>query len=212
MRFTTVCVSSENGAAGTVAAQLAAERLGLRLIDEDIVTSAALDAGVDREAIVEVEQRRSKVLRLLEGLGSGGIAAGPYLMADTTLYTQPASDDLRGLIRSVIEEMADAGGVMIVSHAASHALAGRDGVLRVLFTASPDTRRARMAERLQLNEAGAYRELKRSDAARADYLKRFYGVDSEHPSQYDLVINTDRISPEDAAKLIAAAAELQAGP
>jgi hypothetical protein len=206
---TTVCVSSENGAAGTVAAGLAAESLGLRLIDEDIVTNAALEAGVDREAVVEVEQRRSKVQRLLETYGTAGMeAGGAYLVADAALYTQPASDDLRGLIRSVIEETADAGGVMIVSHAASHALAGRDGVLRVLFTTSPDTRRARMAERLQLSEDDAGRELKRSDAARADYLKRFYGVDSEHPRQYDLVINTDRIAPQDAAKLIVAAAGL----
>ena len=46
------------------------------------------------------------------------------------------SAELRELIRSAIEEIADAGQVVIVAHAASHALAARSDVLRVLVTAS----------------------------------------------------------------------------
>ena len=41
-----------------------------------------------------------------------------------------------------------------------------------------------------------------NDAGRADYLKRFYGVDEESPTQYDLVINTDVLSLEQAADLV----------
>ena len=38
-----------------------------------------------------------------------------------------------------------------------------------------------------------------------DYLKRFYGVAVELPIHYDLVINTDALSVEQAAALIAQA-------
>ena len=52
----------------------------------------------------------------------------------------------------------------------------------------------------------ATKVIKNSDAARADYLKRFYGVAVELPIHYDLVVNTDAISMKQAAALIAQAA------
>ena len=52
--------------------------------------------------------------------------------------------------------------------------------------------------------------LKRSDAGRADYIKRFYSIAAELPTHYDLVINTDKLSPEQAARLIVEAAAIGA--
>lgn len=95
---------------------------------------------------------------------------------------------------------------MVVSHAASPALAGHDDVLRVFVTASPATRATRMAGTLGLDEAQSARAVRQSDANRADCIKRFYGISSEHPTHYDLVINTHRLSLESAAELIVAAA------
>jgi cytidylate kinase len=203
--FRTVCVSSEDGAGALGVAMLAAKSLGLRVIDEGIVTRAAVEAGVDRDVVADVEQRKSKLLRLLEGLGPVGMGTG-YILPEAAAVGQPPSDELKGLIKSVIEEVAAAGEVMIVSHAASLALAGREDVLRVLVTASPQTRRNRTAASLGLDDDEAARELKRSDAGRADYIKRFYGIGTELPTHYDLVINTDRFSPENAAQLVVAAA------
>ena len=70
------------------------------------------------------------------------------------------------------------------------------------MTASLPTRQRRLAASLQVDDKEASRLIKRSDAGRADYIKRFYGVGAEQPTQYDLVVNTDRIAPEDAARLV----------
>jgi cytidylate kinase len=48
--------------------------------------------------------------------------------------------------------------------------------------------------------------VKDSDAARRDYLKRFYGVGDESPTHYDLVLNTDKLAVDQAAELISVAA------
>src|SRR5919197_214234 len=85
--------------------------------------------------------------------------------------------------------------VVIVAHAASHAVGPGHEALRVLVTGSPTTRAGRVGERT----------VKDADAARRDYLKRFYGVDEELPTHYDLVVNTDVLSVERAADLIAQA-------
>jgi Cytidylate kinase-like family len=208
--YRVVCISSEDGAAAPETAPLVAEALSFRLIDEQILTRAAVEAGVDKEVVADVEKRKSRLVRLVEGLGPAGMAAGPVVSAESLGYGQPASDELRGLIRAVIEDTATSGEVVLVSHAASLALGGRDDVLRVLVTAPTSTRQRRLASTLGVDEKEADRVMKRSDAGRADYIKRFYGVGAELPSHYDLVINTDRITPDAVARLIVDAAKRSA--
>jgi cytidylate kinase len=177
-----------------------ASSLGFRLIDEDIVTRAAVEAGVDKEIVADIERRKSVLVRLVEGLGPAGMGAGYVVASD--ILTQPASDALRGMIRSVIEDTAARGSAVIVAHAASLALAEREDVLRVFLTAPPRTRERRLAAALGIDEKEAARAVKRSDAARADYIKRFYGISAELPTHYDLTINTEKLAPEDTAWLI----------
>ena len=202
-----VCISSEDGAGAAETAALVAQALGFRLLNEEIVTRAAIEAGVEQEVVADIERRKSLVLRVLEGLGPGSMAMSyDWTPPETAGYGQPATNELRELIRSVIEDTATAGEVVIAAHAASLALATRDDVLRVHVTASTPTRRRRLADSLRLDEKQAARVIKRSDAGRADYMKRFYGIDAERPTQYDLVINTDKLTPDDAARLIVDAA------
>jgi cytidylate kinase len=78
--------------------------------------------------------------------------------------------------------------------------------LRVLVTASPQTRAARVSDAEGRDQAGTARALKDSDSGRADYLKRFYDVGEELPTHYDLVFNTDTLSVERVAELVAQAA------
>ena len=77
-------------------------------------------------------------------MGAGYAAVSPTYCGQVTA----ASDDLRGLIRSVIEDTAATGNVVIVAHAASLALASRGDVFRVLITASMQTRQRRLATSL----------------------------------------------------------------
>ena len=207
MGYGVVCISSEDGAGAAEAAALVAQALGFRLINEEIVTRAAVEAGVEQEVVADVERRKSLVLRVLEGLGPASMTMGyDWTPPESAGYGQPASNELRELVRSVIEDTATAGEVVIAAHAASLALATRDDVLRVHVTASTPTRQRRLADSLRLDEKEAARVIKRSDAGRADYMKRFYGIDAERPTHYDLVVNTDKLTPGDAARLIVDAA------
>jgi cytidylate kinase len=204
-----VCISSLDGARGEEVGRLVAERLGLRLIDEEIIVRAAREAGVESHVVADAEQRKSLAARVLKEILAGSVAVAPALGVSSPASSRDAldeSDDFRGLIRTAIEEIAEESECVIVAHAASVALSGRAGILRVLVTASPDTRSDRLARESGMDERETAELVVRSDAARADYLKRFYGLKEEPPTLYDLVLNTDRLSPEHAAQLIAEAA------
>jgi cytidylate kinase len=203
--YEVVCISSSDGAGAEEAAALVGSSLGFRIINEDIVARAAIEAGVEQAVVADVERRKSLLVRVIEGMGAAGSGAG---LGTGFAVAAPGerSDDLRGLIMSVIEEMAAKGSAVIVAHAASMALGGRQDVLRVLITASTPTRVRRLAASGGGDEQEAGRFIKRSDAGRADYLKRFYDVGAEQPTHYDMVLNTDKLTPEDAARLIVQAA------
>jgi cytidylate kinase len=203
-----VCISTADGAAGDEVAALVANSLGFRVVDEAIVARAAREAGVEADVVADVEKRKTLLHRLLEDLGSGSgastLAVGGGFVPP--IDDKPTSDELRQLIREAIEETAAQGDAVILAHAASHALADRDDILRVLVTASRQTCIRRVADLRGCSEADAAAEVKSSDAARASYLQRFYGVSAERPSHYDLVVNTDRLTPERAAALVVEAA------
>jgi len=204
---TVVCISHATGAGGNEVGRLVAQRLGYRYVDEDIVAHAAAKGGVDLSALADEERRKSFLARVFEEFGRGSSGeAWAMLGPMPPVGPETTSDDLRALIRDAIEETAAEGKAVIVAHAASHAIGGRDEVLRVFVTASPATRAERLRVAEELEDSAAARAVKEADAARADYLKRFHDVEREQPTQYDLVLNTDQLSLDQAAELVTAAA------
>lgn len=187
--------------------KLVADQLGYLYVDEEIVARAAAEGGFEPRDIADEERRRSFVHRTLEVLATGGgdaLTLGTPLAA-TMEGARPA--DVRALIRETVVQTAARGNVVIVAHAAAHALEPSSRALRVFVTSSPGTRAQRVGAGEGLDEARAARAIKDSDAGRRDYLKRFYSMSDEGPTDYDLVINTDLLSTAQAAAIVVRAAD-----
>jgi hypothetical protein len=180
---TVFCLSHADGAGGREIGELLARRLGFRYVDDGIVVSGAGAGQLYPEAVAVAESP----------------GAGRKLEVD--FHRFEPTEHVRELIRDAIRTTADEGKVVIVAHAASFALEGRDDVFRVLVTAPTDSRRARIAA-----DGRTPKSLQQADKAREQYLKRFYGVSRELPTHYDLVVNTERLSADRAVDAIAAAA------
>ena len=202
-----MCISRTLGAGGEDLGRVVAERLGFRYVDEEIVALAAEREGLDAADVASAEQRQSWLVRFLTGLGQGGdpelVALGGF--APSGESSLGASEHYPELIKDAIRHTANQGNAVIVAHAASHLLAGEEGVLRVLVTAPPEARSRRLAEVRGVAEKEATKLVADSDAGRADYLRRFYDVDRELPTQYDLVVNTEGIDAARGAALVVAA-------
>lgn len=199
-----MCISHATGAGGEELGRLVAERLGFVYLDHEIVARAAAKGGIGPGDVADEERRKSLVARVLDAMavGSSELGASLPLRSGEVL----SSDDVRALIREMIVQAAGRGNAVIVAHAASYAVTPGPEALRVLVTASPKTRAARVRKAEGLDDVRAARAVKDSDAGRRDYLRRFYDVDAELPTHYDLVVNTDVLSIEHAAELVSNAA------
>jgi hypothetical protein len=167
-----------------------------------VIEQAAEWAELAPTFVADAERRKPLMDRTLGRLVDGTSAA--RLPTGQGGRSLPTDADLRDLIKQVLTSIADDGSVVIVSHAASFALGARE-VLRVLVTASAETRAQRVAAANDIDLRAATRLVKESDAGRADYLKRFYSVERELPTHFDLVVNTDVVTSERAAGVIVAA-------
>ena len=216
MAFGVVCISRTTAAGGENVGQVVAQRLGFRYVDEQIIELAAQQAQVEPALVAKAEHRQPLLQRLLEKMTMGGQLAGSVSRATgVPVVASPAPDrayanDLRMMIRAAIHEVAGAGQVVIVAHAASMALGSTEGVLRVLVTASTHTRIRRVVELERIIEAEAERRIAASDRDRHEYFQRFYKLQKELPTHYDLVINTDVLTTAQAVDVVLAAAQTSA--
>jgi cytidylate kinase len=199
----TICISHATGAGGATVGRAVAEQLGFRYVDDEVISEAAEWAELDPAFVADAERRKPFIARLLGSAAEKGSAA-PRLTSADSARALPTDADVRRLITAAVTSVAREGSVVIVAHAASFAVAGAE-VLRVLVTASPETRVRRIAADRGTDEEKAERQLKAEDAGRADYLRRFYGIEQELPTHFDLVVNMDTLTPTDAADIIIAA-------
>jgi cytidylate kinase len=197
-----ICVSHTTGSGGEAVGMRVAEQLGYLYVDEEIVARAAAQGGLEPGDIADEERRKTFARRFLETMAEGGGDAWTMGAPAAAMLEAVRPADIRALIRETIEQTAAQGNVVIVAHAASHALEPGPKMRRVLVTASPETRAQRVGTAEELDDASAARRIKESDEGRRDYLKRFYSVDRESPTDYDLVVNTDHLSTEQAAEIV----------
>jgi len=209
-----VCISRKTGAGGEDVGQALAQGLGFRYVDEQIIRRAAERAQVDPALVAKAENRQPLLQRLLEKLTVAELASSVTLATGVPVdafvpSSAPRADaaDLRAMIQAAIHEVAAAGQAVIVAHAASMALANTDGILRVLVTASATTRVRRVAEFERIIAAEAERRIATSDRERREYLQRFYNLQDELATHYDLVINTDQLTTRQAVAVVLAAAQ-----
>jgi cytidylate kinase len=203
-----VCIARQVGTAGEEVAADVAQQLGFRFIDYQVIQEAAREAGVSPETVSEAEHTPSLMTRILEALarnpGMPSAAwADPLPLTTSPLFT---SADYRRFVEEVIRDLADTGDCVIVGHAAQVILRSRFDTLRVMIDGTPESRARRIMAGMSVDEKTAQRTVERTDHERVEYFQRFYDTGWLTPWSYDLCINTDRITPQQAAALIVSAA------
>jgi len=196
-----ITISREYGAAGRAVTHGLAERLGYRLLDEDLPVVVAARLGTSPEMVEGLEYRPAGFgQRLLRSLST----AVPEAF-------QPAAEveDLAAVtqreIERLIHEAADAGDVIVVGRLGNVVLRERPNVLRVFLTSPLPWRIQHIMASLGKTEPAARAEIARVDGGRRRYAREQYDFDWGDPHHYDLVLDVSRFGVEGAIAVIDAA-------
>ena len=102
-------------------------------------------------------------------------------------------EDFHSASEAVVCELAASGRGVILGRGAVAALREDPRVLRIRLT-GPVEARIRLSMTLgQADEATARAAQRRLDAAHAEYVRRFYGLDIDDPSLYHVIIDVPAI-------------------
>ena len=110
------------------------------------------------------------------------------------------------LVRKVSEtilHLVELGNVIVIGRGATVISANLDHVFHVRLVGSLQKRVQHVQELNHLSKEAARRLIQREDRGRQRYLKRYFKTDLEDPLLYHLVINTDLVSYDEAAQIIA---------
>lgn len=212
METRVITIARQVGTGGEDVARIVAAATGYRLLDYRVIQEAAQGAGVSPETVSDAEHKPSFFARIIEALArnpatpASGQWGEPVNIATTPLLT---SMDYRLLIQQVVEDFANQGEVVFLGHGAQFMVKGRPDSLRVLVSGSPEVRARRLASAMATDEAKARELVQRTDRERVDYFRTYYGEEWLGCSSYDLVVNTDRMEPQQGADVILAAARVR---
>jgi cytidylate kinase len=202
-----VTISAGYGAGGSVIAPEVARQLGLPMLDRAISSHVAAQLRVSvQEAEGGVIKRSGpgRFLAVLAPLAGGALGAGTDCAPPGAV---PPPDDA-GIFREQAEAImrqALVAGAVILGRAGGAAFRHEPGVLRVRLFGPAEARIAQAARIEDVDAATARQRVPEIDRARAQYVRRLYGLDIDDPDLYHLQIDSTAVPLDACAGLIAAA-------
>lgn len=101
-----------------------------------------------------------------------------------------------------ILRLARMGNCILVGRGASIITSHLTGAFHVRLVGTEDARVAHLQEHLGVSRKAAREVMEKEDRGRVRYLKKYFRTDVNDPTGYHLVINTDRVGYEEAARIV----------
>jgi cytidylate kinase len=175
-----VAISETAGSLGNEIGRLLAERLGYRFADREIIAKAAEQFGQD------------------PGDLRHGAEEKPTLWERLT----DTQHRYRAYVEAMILEMASGDNVVLAGLASAVVLRPVLHALRVRTNASERIRASRVEQQQGLTREAALDYVRQTDHERAARVKFLYHVSVDDPLLYDVVLNTERLTAGEGARLL----------
>lgn len=172
-----IAISRDYGSGGDEIARLLADRLHLKLFDAEMIERVATRIGTDPQTVRQLDEGIGRVREMwLTRLFSG-----QDLSPDT--YKRHLVD--------VILSLGRAGGVLLGR--GSHVVLSTSTALRVRITGSPEVCAKRVAATESLTYDEALEKIREVNHNRGKFVWELFGVRTSDATNFDIVVNTDRL-------------------
>jgi cytidylate kinase len=182
-----VTIAHQTGSGGPEIGIELAKRLGLRYVDREMLSEAAVRYGVVEDRLTELDEKKPSLFERFD--------------VETRQYIT--------VIQSALLDVAEQDNVVINSRGGQMLLRGIAHVLRVLVIAPFDMRVKRVMRKMtaQAQESVDARTtaemVRRSDQEKHGRIRYLYDVEWVDADLYDLVLNTEKLSVDAGVEAIA---------
>jgi len=194
-RFLTI--SRDIGSLGDPLAAGLASHLGWHVYDREIVDYIAQNSHVRQNLVQQFDEKDQNLIhdtvRRLLGMIEGGTFG---------------ADDYHEALYKTLVSLGTRGRAIFIGRGANFVLKGHPG-LHIRVVASPDVRVERLCLRWHVTQNEARQRMRHLDLERKNYIRHHFGQDPDDPGHYDLLLNTDHISPEQAVASVLSVMKVQ---
>ena len=186
-----ITIGRSYGAGGRTIAQKVAKKLNIPYYDSQLLEKAAKESGLSIKYLESQDEQGIILPTIYQSIGFG-----------TKDYV-PLEQKAANAQREIIEKIAAEGPCVIVGRRADLILRGKSDIFSVFICASEQYRIQHIIKREGMTEKEAKQRISKADRERSAYYNQAAQGKGGQPECYDLCINTDRVSIDDAADLIA---------
>ena len=181
-----ITLAREYGSGGRYIGKLVAEKLGIKLYDNQFILQVAKETGLSAEYIEDNEQKRELFANLNNGYYFG----------------LNNSDELFIKESELIKKTAEQSSCVIVGRCADFILKDNKDVIKVFVYSNMEDKVKRATDIYGLDKNKAEKEINRINKLRANHYKYYTEKEWKNPENYDICINSDGLGVEKAADLI----------
>ncbi|MBR0174272.1 MAG: cytidylate kinase-like family protein [Bacteroidales bacterium] len=199
-----ITISREVGSGGRTIGRKLAEKLGVRFCDKNLINALVEKFKLSSGDIEMVKgQKKNWLADLLEkytpvphagAIGSTGVEFSTAVTNEELFKAE--SEILRGL--------AEASSCVIAGRSGFFILKDHPNKLDIFIQSSFSNRVSRVMERQGKNAEEAEKIIRRVDEMRENYVQRYTSTSRYDSRNYDLVLNVDGLSSDEAVDIILA--------
>lgn len=202
-----ITISRGYGSGGKTIGRMLSQMLGVEYYDRDLIRMASDESGINEVLFAQSDEKVKASARLRSAGGpnySGGLISpdSPSFISDANLYNYQAR---------VIRDLADRESCIIIGRAADYLLQDHPRAIHVNIQAEFNDCVRSVMQVTGLPEKEAQKAVRRTDKARADFYYYYTGRRWDDELNYDLTLNTSRMSRDLCARTIIAYMQLKLG-
>jgi cytidylate kinase len=197
-----ITISREVGSGGRTIGRTLAEKLGVRFCDKNLINSLVEKFDLSVKNIEMIKgQKKNWLADILQrvtpvphagALGSTGQEFAPSV----------TNDELFRAESEILKEIAAQESCVIAGRSGFFILKDCPNKLDIFIRSSLSTRIGRIMEKQNVSEVEAERIVERVDTQRENFVRRYTDTSRYDARNYDLVLNVDGLSNEEAVEII----------
>ncbi|MCH5185757.1 MAG: cytidylate kinase-like family protein [Oscillospiraceae bacterium] len=192
-----ITIGRQFGSGGRDIGKLLSEKLNVPYYDKDLVSMAAEKSNMDTEVLRSADEKAAN--SFLYSL----VNSNPIKGINTMYYDMPINDKLFIAQSEVIKSVAAKSSCIIVGRCADYILEDTDAMCVNVFIHAPlGFRIERVAKDLSITKPQAKDKIIKTDKKRRSYYNYYSNREWDKIENYDLCIDSSKISFEEAAELI----------
>ena len=193
-----ITISRQFGTGGHEIGAELARRLGVKLIDKQILNEVARRMSVVEEAMEKIEARNPLWRDDFTNFYRNYMSKAEYSGMEHDRTSHELFEAQAEAIRSIVEEESS----VLVGRCGFHIFADHPNALKIFIHSSEDCRKHRIAEKYDLSLADAAAMVVDNDYSRELYTKTFTGKDWFDARNYDISIDVRKFGVNGAVDFL----------